>query len=31
MILVVGWRGQPGVKDEPQHISQGKYMENFIR
>ena len=30
MILVVGWRGQPGVKDEPQHISQGKYMENLL-
>tara|TARA_B100000035_G_scaffold150403_1_gene128191 strand:+ start:393 stop:1523 length:1131 start_codon:yes stop_codon:yes gene_type:complete len=30
MILVVGWRGQPGVKDEPQHISQGKYMETLL-
>lgn len=24
MILLVGWRGQPGVKDEPQHVKQGK-------
>lgn len=24
MIFVVGWRGEPGVKDEPQHIYQGK-------
>ena len=24
MLLVVGWRGEPGVKDEPQHIKQGK-------
>ena len=23
MILVIGWRGEPGVKDEPQHIHQG--------
>ena len=22
-IFVIGWRGQPGVKDEPQHIYQG--------
>ncbi|MDR3059357.1 MAG: phosphonopyruvate decarboxylase, partial [Prevotella sp.] len=24
MILLIGWRGQPGVHDEPQHIKQGK-------
>ena len=24
MILLTGWRGEPGVKDEPQHIKQGK-------
>ena len=24
MILLVGWRGEPGTKDEPQHIKQGK-------
>lgn len=24
MIFVVGWRGEPGVKDEPQHIFQGE-------
>ena len=23
MLLVIGWRGQPGVHDEPQHIKQG--------
>ena len=22
-LLVVGWRGEPGVRDEPQHIKQG--------
>ncbi len=24
VIFVVGWRGEPGVKDEPQHIYQGE-------
>lgn len=24
MIVMVGWRGSPGVKDEPQHIKQGR-------
>lgn len=24
MILLVGWRGAPGVKDEPQHVKQGR-------
>jgi phosphonopyruvate decarboxylase len=24
MILVIGWRGEPGVHDEPQHSKQGK-------
>ncbi len=24
MLLCVGWRGEPGVKDEPQHLKQGK-------
>ena len=24
LLLLVGWRGEPGVKDEPQHIKQGK-------
>ena len=23
MLLMVGWRGQPGIKDEPQHAKQG--------
>lgn len=23
-VFVIGWRGEPGVKDEPQHIYQGK-------
>lgn len=24
MLLVIGWRGRPGVHDEPQHVKQGK-------
>lgn len=24
MILLVGWRGMPGIHDEPQHVKQGK-------
>lgn len=24
ILLIIGWRGQPDVKDEPQHIKQGK-------
>lgn len=24
MLIVIGWRGQPGVHDEPQHVKQGK-------
>jgi len=24
MVLIVGWRGEPGKKDEPQHVKQGR-------
>ncbi len=24
VLLFIGWRGEPGVKDEPQHVKQGK-------
>ncbi len=24
VMYMIGWRGQPGVKDEPQHVKQGK-------
>lgn len=24
MLFIVGWRGEPGVKDEPQHVFQGR-------
>lgn len=24
MLLIIGWRGEPGTQDEPQHVKQGK-------
>ncbi len=24
LLMIVGWRGQPGTKDEPQHVTQGR-------
>ena len=30
MVLLVGWRGQPGVKDEPQHVKQGRVMTSML-
>ena len=26
MLLMIGWRGEPNVKDEPQHVKQGRIM-----
>jgi len=31
MILLVGWRGEPGTKDEPQHLKQGKITRDLFR
>lgn len=30
MLLIIGWRGRPGVKDEPQHKKQGRIQEELI-
>jgi len=30
MILLIGWRGEPGRKDEPQHRVQGKLMPGML-
>lgn len=30
MLLVIGWRGEPGVKDEPQHVKQGAITEKQL-
>ena len=30
ILLLIGWRGEPGVKDEPQHIHQGKVTPSLL-
>ena len=30
ILLVIGWRGRPGVKDEPQHVKQGKVTTGLL-
>lgn len=30
MLLFIGWRGEPGKKDEPQHLKQGKITLSFL-
>lgn len=30
MLFVVGWRGEPGTKDEPQHVFQGKITHELF-
>jgi phosphonopyruvate decarboxylase len=30
MLIVVGWRGEPGVPDEPQHKKQGRVMLSML-
>jgi len=30
MLLMIGWRGEPGVKDEPQHVKQGRVSEPLL-
>ena len=30
MLLMIGWRGEPGVKDEPQHVKQGRINKALI-
>lgn len=31
MVLLIGWRGEPGVKDEPQHVKQGLISEDVLK
>ena len=31
MLLLIGWRGEPGTKDEPQHVKQGRISEELIK
>ena len=30
MIFIIGWRGQPGIHDEPQHIYQGEVTVKLL-
>ncbi len=30
MLLLIGWRGESGVKDEPQHVKQGKVQLDLL-
>ena len=30
MLFIVGWRGEPGHKDEPQHVKQGRITEGQL-
>src|SRR5574344_2358153 len=30
VLLVIGWRGHPGVHDEPQHVKQGKVTTGLL-
>ena len=31
MLFLIGWRGEPGVKDEPQHVKQGKITLELLK
>lgn len=31
MLLVIGWRGEPNTKDEPQHVRQGEVSEALLQ
>ena len=30
MLLLIGWRGEPNIKDEPQHLKQGKVTTELL-
>lgn len=30
VLLIIGWRGRPGVHDEPQHVKQGKITTGIL-
>ena len=31
LILIIGWRGSPKIKDEPQHNVKGKITQNILK
>ena len=30
MLLLIGWRGSPNIKDEPQHMTKGKITKSLL-
>ncbi len=30
LLMIIGWRGEPGVKDEPQHVKQGRITQGQL-
>jgi phosphonopyruvate decarboxylase len=30
ILLIIGWRGEPGIQDEPQHFKQGAITESLL-
>jgi len=30
LIILIGWRGEPGKKDEPQHVKQGEITKSLL-
>lgn len=30
MLIMIGWRGEPGRKDEPQHLVTGRLMSSLL-
>ena len=30
-VLLIGWRGEPGIKDEPQHIFKGRITKKLLK
>ncbi|MBK1733888.1 phosphonopyruvate decarboxylase [Halorhodospira abdelmalekii] len=31
LVLLIGWRGEPGVRDEPQHVKQGRISPDLLQ
>eukprot|EP00928_Gymnodinium_smaydae_P063401 TRINITY_DN46981_c0_g1_i1.p1 TRINITY_DN46981_c0_g1~~TRINITY_DN46981_c0_g1_i1.p1 ORF type:complete len:466 (-),score=100.61 TRINITY_DN46981_c0_g1_i1:256-1596(-) len=31
VLMIIGWRGEPGKKDEPQHLIQGKLTPSLLK
>ena len=31
LLLIIGWRGAPNLKDEPQHLAQGKITKQILK